>query len=145
MLSYLAGSLPLKGDWVVEWVPSGGAAHVEPCGGGQDPGVEGGEGGGRLARVSPAPAPHAVRSLVSQVLSELLVEPGGVHQTLAVRVKSLITLVQTRVHLGPVQILGHPRGSSNDGRSLVRPVRVLLHVLGKVGLLQPANVSLSDL
>ena len=105
MLSYLAGSLPLKGDWVVEWVPSGGAAHVEPCGGGQDPGVEGGEGGGRLARVSPAPAPHAVRSLVSQVLSELLVEPGGVHQALAVGVQPLVSLVQAGVHLGPVQIL----------------------------------------
>ena len=80
-----------------------------------------------------------------EVLSKLLVEPGGVHQPLAVGVQSLVTLVQARVHLGPVQILGHPRGSSNDGRSLVRPVRVLLHVLGKVGLLQAATVSLSDL
>ena len=78
--------------------------------------------------------------LVSEVLSELLVEPGGVHQALTVGVQPLVTLVQAGVHLGPVQVLGHPCGSSNDGRPLVRPVSVLLHVLGKVGLLQADTV-----
>ena len=136
MFCYLAGRLSLKGDRVVEGIAPGAPAHIEPCGGGQDPGVEGGEGGGRLARVSPAPAPHAVRSLVSQVLSELLVEPGGVHQPLSVGVKPLVALVEAGVHLGPVEVLGHPGGAGDDGRPLVRSVRVLLHVLGKVSLLQ---------
>ena len=70
-----------------------------------------------------------------QVLGKLLVEPGGVHQALAVRVQPVVALVQRGVHLGPVQVLGHVRGAGDDGRSLVRPVRVLLHVLCKVGLL----------
>ena len=132
--------MSLKGDGVVEGIAAGPPAHVEPSGGGQDPGVEGREGGGGLAGISPASTSHTVRSLVSEVLSELLVEPGGVHQALAVGVQPLVALVQAGVHLGPVQVLGHPCGSSNDGRPLVRPVSVLLHVLGKVGLLQADTV-----
>ena len=138
--SYLTGCLSLKGDGVVEGITPGSPAHVEACGSGEDPGVERGEGGGCLARVPPTPAAHAVGSLVPEVLSELLVEPGGVHQALAVGVQPLVALVQAGVHLGPVQVLGHPCGSSNDGRPLVRPVSVLLHVLGKVGLLQADTV-----
>ena len=45
-------------------------------------------------------------------------------------------LVKTRVHLRPVQVLGHVRRSCNDRRALVCPVRVLLHVLRKVRLLR---------
>ena len=45
-------------------------------------------------------------------------------------------LVKTRVHLRPVQVLGHVRRSCNDRRTLVCPVRVLLHVLRKVRLLR---------
>ena len=127
--------MSLKGDGVVEGIAPGSPAHVEACGSGEDPGVERGEGGGCLARIPPPPAPHAVGSLVPEVLSELLVEPGGVHQALTVGVQPLVALVEARVHLGPVQVLGHPCGSSNDGRPLVRPVSVLLHVLGQVGLL----------
>ena len=45
-------------------------------------------------------------------------------------------LVKTRVHLRPVQVLGHVRRSCNDRRTLVCPVSVLLHVLRKVRLLR---------
>ena len=69
-----------------------------------------------------------------QVLGKLLVEPGGVHAH-AVGVEAVVALVQTGVHLGPVEVLGHVGGTGDDRRSLVRPVRVLLHVLGEVGLL----------
>ena len=44
-------------------------------------------------------------------------------------------LVKTWIHLWPIQVLGHVRGSCNDRRALVRPVSVLLHVLRKIRLL----------
>ena len=133
--------MSLKGDGVVEGVAPGTPRHIEPCGGGQDAGVQGREGGGGLARVTPSPASHTIRSLVPEVLSELLVEPGGVHQSLAVGVQPLVALVETRVHLGPVQILRHPCRAGNDRRPLVGSVGVLLHVLGKVSLLQGQELS----
>ena len=105
IVSYLTGRLSLKGDGIVEGIPPGSSAHVEACRGGEDSGVERREGRGCLARIPPASTSHTVRSLVSEVLSKLLVEPGGVHQTLTVGVQPLVTLVQTWVHLGPVQIL----------------------------------------
>merc|ERR1719266_495382 len=85
--------------------------------------------------VAPAASTHPVWSLVSQVLGKLLVEPGGVHQTLAIRIQPLVALVKTWIHLWPIQVLGHVRGSCNDRRALVRPVSVLLHVLRKIRLL----------
>ena len=44
-------------------------------------------------------------------------------------------LVETGVHLGPIQVLGHVRRSRNNRRSLVRSIGVLLHVLRKIRLL----------
>ena len=44
-------------------------------------------------------------------------------------------LVETGVHLGPIQVLGHVRRSRNNRRSLVRSISVLLHVLRKIRLL----------
>ena len=68
-----------------------------------------------------------------EVLGELLVRPV-VHQALAVGVEPVsVSLVEAGVHLGP-EVLTHAR-PGDDGRPLVRPVRVLLHVLSKVGLL----------
>ena len=65
----------------------------------------------------------------------------GVKQSLLYQ----LVAVAVAVHLGPVVVRGagqvvHGRGGvgsalGHDGRPLVRPVRVLLHVLGKVGLL----------
>jgi len=72
---------------------------------------------------------------VSEVLSKLLVEPSWVHQALAVWIQSLMALVETGVHLGPIQVLGHVRRSRNNRRSLVRSISVLLHVLRKIRLL----------
>lgn len=47
-----------------------------------------------------------------------------------------MTLVQAGVHLWPVEILSHAPGRArNDGGPLVCPVRMLLHVLGKIGFL----------
>ena len=73
-----------------------------------------------------------------EVLSKLLVCPV-VHQALAVGVEPVsVALVEAGVHLGP-EVLTHAR-TRDDGRPLVRPVRVLLHVLGKVGLLHRVSV-----
>ena len=44
-------------------------------------------------------------------------------------------LVETGVHLGPIQVLGHVRRSRNNRRSLVRSISVLLHVFRKIRLL----------
>ena len=52
-----------------------------------------------------------------------------------VLVKNDSHLVKTWIHLWPIQVLGHVRGSCNDRRALVRPVSVLLHVLRKIRLL----------
>jgi len=127
-------ALSLKGYGIVEGVASGCGAHVEAGGGGQHARVQRGEGRARLAGVAPAAAPHgAVRALVPQVLGKLLVEPV-VHEPLAVRVEPVgVALVEAGVHLGP-EVLAHA-GARDDGRPLVRAVRVLLHVLGQVGLL----------
>ena len=132
LLPHLA--LSLKGYWVIERIPPGAAAHVEPCGCWEHARVEGREGGaGRLAGIPPAPATHGVWSLVSEVLSKLLVCPV-VHQALAIRVQPVsVALVEAGVHFGP-EVLTHARTRDNR-RPLVRPVRVLLHVFSKVGLL----------
>ena len=139
LLPHLA--LSLKGYWVIERIPPGAAAHVEPCGCWEHARVEGREGGaGRLAGVPPAPAAHGVRPLVSEVLRKLLVCPV-IHQTLAVRVQPVgVALVEAGVHLGP-EVLPHAR-ARDDGRPLVCPVRVLLHVFSKVGLLQQGDMLL---
>jgi len=71
-----------------------------------------------------------------QILCKLLVKPCRVHQSLPIRVQSVMTLVQTRVHLWPIEILSHaPSGPRYDGGPLVCPVRMFLHVLGKIGFL----------
>ena len=62
-------------------------------------------------------------------------KPPVVHEPLAVRVEPVgVALVEAGVHLGP-EVLAHA-GARDDGRPLVRAVRVLLHVLGQVGLLR---------
>ena len=134
-------ALSLKGYWVIERIPPGAAAHVEPCGCREHARVEGGEGGASLAGVPPAPAAHGVWPLVPEVLCKLLVRPV-VHQALAIRVQPVsVALVEAGVHLGP-EVLTHAR-ARDYGRPLVRPVRVLLHVFSKVGLLHNVYCQIS--
>ena len=70
---------------------------------------------------------------------------GRIHQSLAVRVQPVVTLVQAGVHLGPVEILRHVGGARYDGRTFVGSVGVLLHVLSKVRFLEVLEIGKKSL